>query len=151
MITDDLLVYADGSCLGNPGPGGWAVIIVIPDQEPIAVTGGHEKTTNNAMELVAAIEALTMIPPELSGVLRTDSQYVVNGMNEWRIGWKKRRWRKSDGKPVMNVDLWRRLDELASERPQFRFEWVRGHAGDSLNELCDRMARDEAEQRRSKK
>jgi len=123
-------VYADGSCLGNPGPGGWAAVIVKPGGVSNTIFGGNPATTNNRMELTAAIEGLRIIPNGTRVVLRTDSQYVVKTMT---LGWKRKQ----------NVDLWEKLDHEAAQR-DVRFEWVEGHAGDPLNEEADRNARNAA-------
>jgi ribonuclease HI len=123
-------VYADGSCLGNPGPGGWAAVIVKPGGVSNTVFGGDPATTNNRMELTAAIEGLRIIPTGMRVVLRSDSQYVVKTMT---LGWKRKQ----------NVDLWEKLDHEVEQR-QVRFEWVEGHAGDPLNEEADRYARNAA-------
>ena len=123
-------VYADGSCLGNPGPGGWAAVIVKPGGVSNTIYGGDPATTNNRMELTAAIEGLRIIPNSTRVVLRTDSQYVVKTM---MLGWKRKQ----------NVDLWEKLDREVEQR-EVRFEWVQGHAGDPLNEEADRNARDAA-------
>ncbi|HEX4208935.1 MAG TPA: ribonuclease H, partial [Candidatus Binataceae bacterium] len=120
-------VYADGSCLGNPGPGGWAAVIVKPNGVSRTIYGGDPTTTNNRMELTGAIEGLRMIPTGTHVVLRSDSQYVVKTMN---LKWKRRQ----------NVDLWEKLDAEVTQR-QVKFEWVEGHAGDPLNEEADRHAR----------
>jgi ribonuclease HI len=123
-------VYADGSCLGNPGPGGWAAVIVKPSGVSNTIFGGDPATTNNRMELTAAIEGLRIIPNGTRVVLRTDSQYVVKTMT---LGWKRKQ----------NVDLWEKLDHEVGQR-DVRFEWVEGHAGDPLNEEADRNARNAA-------
>ena len=129
--SHDLLAYADGSCIGNPGPGGWGFVIVRPGGEREESSGGDPATTNNKMELTAAIEALKRIEPGRSVVLRSDSQYVVKGINEKR-------------KRKVNIDLWNRLDaEIAARR--VTFEWVRGHADDPLNARADELAHSEAE------
>ncbi|HVC43894.1 MAG TPA: ribonuclease H [Candidatus Binataceae bacterium] len=120
-------VYADGSCLGNPGPGGWAAVIVKPSGVSRTIYGGDPATTNNRMELTAAIEGLRVVPTGTRVVLRSDSQYVVKTMT---LGWKRKQ----------NVDLWEKLDHEAGER-RVIFEWVEGHAGDPLNEEADRNAR----------
>jgi ribonuclease HI len=120
-------VYADGSCLGNPGPGGWAAVIVKPNGVSRTIYGGDPTTTNNRMELTAAIEGLRVVPTGTRVVLRSDSQYVVKTM---MLNWKRKQ----------NVDLWEKLDHEVGER-QVKFEWVEGHAGDPLNEEADRMAR----------
>ena len=123
-------VYADGSCLGNPGPGGWAAVIVKPGGVSHTIYGGDPATTNNRMELTAAIEGLRIIPTGKWVVLRTDSQYLVKTMT---LGWRRKQ----------NVDLWEKLDHEAEQR-HVRFEWVEGHAGDPLNEEADRTARNAA-------
>lgn len=136
-------VYCDGSCFKNPGgPGGWGVVVVDRNQEALARFGGEPETTNNRMELLAAIMAL-----ELTGgavLVRSDSQYVVKGISIWIKGWKARGWRTGPhggraGQPVKNIDLWQRLDGLRARRIA-RFEWVRGHAGDRWNERADELA-----------
>jgi ribonuclease HI len=124
-----ILVYADGSCEGNPGPGGWGVVIVGP-REPMEFSGSDPQTTNNRMEITAAIEALRHLKPGAHVTLRSDSQYLVNTMN---LGWRR-------GK---NQDLWKQLDAEVAKR-DVRFEWVQGHAGDPLNETADRLAREAA-------
>ena len=141
----DFVIYTDGSCLRNPdGPGGWAA--VIREVATGAVTELHEgspSTTNNRMELSAAIAALGF-PKGLSKVaLYTDSQYLKNGITKWMSGWKRRGWKKADGQPVLNQDLWQELDALYS-RHDVTFHWVKGHVGVELNERCDRLAKSEA-------
>ncbi|MGH8011610.1 MAG: ribonuclease H family protein [Candidatus Binataceae bacterium] len=122
-----LFIYADGSCLGNPGPGGWGVIIIESAGASASFSGGEPRTTNNRMEITAAIEGLSAIPPGLPITLRSDSLYLVNTM---RLGWKRRQ----------NLDLWEKLD-AAVARHRVSFEWVEGHAGDPLNEQADQLAR----------
>jgi ribonuclease HI len=124
---DRVLVYADGSCIGNPGPGGWGVVIIEPDGKKREFSGSESKTTNNRMEITAAIEALRALEPGASVTLRSDSQYVVNTMMQ---GWKRR----------MNQDLWAKLDAETAKR-KVRFEWVMGHATDPLNDRADELAR----------
>lgn len=130
-------VYCDGSCLNNPGPGGWAAIVVINDQETI-LKGGCKDSTNNRMELTAAIEGIRYLSESESIELFTDSQYVVKGMTEWMKGWKAKNFNK-----VKNVDLWKELDQLASSR-QITWTWVRGHNGHVMNERCDKLANSQA-------
>ncbi len=130
-------VYCDGSCLNNPGPGGWAAIIVINDQETI-LKGGRKDSTNNRMELTAAIEGIRYLSESDSIELFTDSQYVVKGMTEWMKGWKAKNFNK-----VKNVDLWKELDQLASSR-QITWTWVKGHSGHVMNERCDKLANSQA-------
>jgi len=135
-----LVIYTDGACSGNPGPGGWGVIMYHGKREK-ELFGGELETTNNRMEMMAAIKALEAIKPGFSGpvVLFTDSTYLLKGITEWIHGWKKRGWKKSDKKPVINKDLWQRLDELNQAR-NIRWEWVKGHAGDIGNERADELA-----------
>jgi ribonuclease HI len=147
--ADTFTVYADGSSLNNPGPAGWAVLIVRPDGSRETVVGSETRATNNQMELRATIEALQVLPPDARGVVLCDSEYVVKGLTEWRNGWEARGWRNSKGQPVANADLWRTLFGLADERPSVRFGWVRGHAGDEGNALVDTLARTEAEKVRA--
>ncbi len=134
--------WADGSCLGNPGPGGWAFVLRQGSQETEGF-GSSPKSTNNIMELTAAIRALEAVPPGTPVRMTTDSQYVVKGINQWIHGWKKKNWKKSDGEPVVNQEQWKRLDELCQER-KVEWLWVKGHAGHEENERCDQLAREAA-------
>jgi len=144
-----LKIYSDGGCVGNPGPGGWAFLMVIrtfQGEQIIAKTKGFEKaTTNNRMELTAVIEALralkTMNDIPRQAAVYTDSQYVQKGISEWIHTWKRNMWRTADKKPVKNQDLWMELDSLAGEF-KLQWEWVRGHAGNEYNELCDAMVQE---------
>jgi len=138
---DDLIIYTDGACSGNPGPGGWGVLMQFGDKEK-TLFGGELETTNNRMELMAAIKALEAIKPNFKGqtTLWTDSTYVLKGITEWIHGWKKRGWKKSDKKPVINADLWKTLDILNAER-DINWKWVKGHAGIEGNERADELAR----------
>ena len=141
----ELFAYTDGACSGNPGPGGWGVLMVARDGDTILKTrelnGGEAATTNNRMELMAAIGALeTLTRPSVITVV-TDSVYVRNGVTEWIHGWKRNGWRTSAKKPVKNDDLWRRLDE-ARGRHQVTWEWIKGHAGHPENERADELARE---------
>jgi ribonuclease HI len=147
--TDTFTVYVDGSSLHNPGPAGWAVLIIHPGGSRTTLAGSEAQATNNQMELRAAIEALQALPRDASGVLYCDSEYVVNGVTVWRRGWETRGWRNSKGQPVANAEIWRALHALSDERPGLRFQWVRGHAGNSGNELVDTLARAEAEKVRA--
>ncbi|MDR7037483.1 ribonuclease HI [Methylobacterium sp. BE186] len=131
------VVYADGGCDPNPGPGGWGVVIAAPEGA-VELCGGEPGTTNNRMELTAAIRALEQFPEGAPIEMRCDSQYVVKSVTEWMRGWKAKGWRTTTGE-VKNVDLMKRLDELANRR-DVRWTWVRGHAGDPLNERADRLA-----------
>jgi ribonuclease HI len=136
-----LTIYTDGACSGNPGPGGWGVLMIFGEAEK-EIYGGELDTTNNRMELMAAIKALEAIKPGFKGdaTLWTDSVYVLKGITEWIHGWKKRGWKKSDKKPVINKDLWEILDRLNNER-EITWQWVKGHAGDAGNERADELAR----------
>jgi ribonuclease HI len=131
-------VYADGACKGNPGPGGWGVLLVAEGRER-ELHGGEPATTNNRMELTAVIRALEALPHGSRVRLYTDSQYVQKGMTEWIASWKRRGWRTADKKPVKNEDLWKHLDELARDR-QVAWHWVRGHNGHPGNERADALA-----------
>ncbi|CAO4137599.1 Ribonuclease H [Methylorubrum extorquens] len=131
------IVYADGGCDPNPGPGGWAAVIQAPTGT-IELYGGELATTNNRMELTAAIRALEHFPEGAAIEMRCDSQYVVKSVTEWMRGWKARGWRTATG-PVKNIDLMQRLDALAAAR-DVRWTWVRGHAGEAGNERADRLA-----------
>lgn len=138
-----LKIWTDGSCLGNPGPGGWA--FVATDGKNIARRCGCEKnTTNNRMELTAVIKALSAAKKHDELELHTDSQYVKNGMESWMKNWKRNNWRTADKKPVKNQDLWMQLDEL-SGKIKINWRWVKGHAGVEMNECCDELARTAAE------
>ncbi len=131
------IVYADGGCDPNPGPGGWGVVIQAPTGT-VELCGGERATTNNRMELTAAISALEHFPEGAQIEMRCDSQYVVKSVTEWMRGWKARGWRTATG-PVKNIDLMQRLDALAAAR-DVRWTWVRGHAGEAGNERADRLA-----------
>jgi ribonuclease HI len=131
------IVYADGGCDPNPGPGGWGVVIQAPTGT-VELCGGERATTNNRMELTAAISALEHFPEGAAIEMRCDSQYVVKSVTEWMRGWKARGWRTATG-PVKNIDLMQRLDALASAR-DVKWTWVRGHAGEAGNERADRLA-----------
>lgn len=138
-----LKIWTDGSCLGNPGPGGWA--FVATDGKNTAERSGCERdTTNNRMELTAVIRALTAARRHSEIELHTDSQYVKNGMQSWLKNWKKNNWRTADKKPVKNQDLWMQLDAL-SGTIKIHWHWVRGHNGNEMNERCDELARTAAE------
>jgi len=131
-------IYTDGACAGNPGPGGWAALLVA-DGEERELSGYEPATTNNRMELRAAVEALAALPEPSVVDLHTDSQYLRNGMAEWLARWKRNGWRTADRKPVKNVDLWQALDALA-QRHVVHWHWVRGHAGHPENERCEALA-----------
>ena len=135
----DVTIFTDGSCRGNPGPGGWGAILISGEKER-EIWGGEGATTNNRMELTAAIEALNALKRPCRVELHTDSQYVKNGITEWLRLWKARGWRTYSKGAVKNEDLWRRLDEAAG-RHQIDWRWVKGHAGHPLNERADALAR----------
>jgi ribonuclease HI len=135
-----VVIHTDGACSGNPGPGGWGAILTFGDREK-EFKGGELNTTNNRMELMAAISALEALKKPCVVDLHTDSQYLRNGVTSWLKNWKRNGWRTADKKPVKNVDLWQRL-ELALTPHQVRWHWVRGHAGHSMNERADALARD---------
>ncbi|MCI5047080.1 MAG: ribonuclease HI [Aquisalinus sp.] len=134
----DIHIYTDGACSGNPGPGGWGVLIQRENEEE-ELYGGEIETTNNRMEMMAAIKALEHIPAGESVTLHTDSTYVMKGITEWIKGWKAKGWKNSQKKPVKNKDLWLALDELVSTR-QVTWQWVKGHAGNEGNERADALA-----------
>ena len=133
-------IYTDGACSGNPGPGGWGALLRSGGKER-KLSGGEPATTNNRMELMAAIQALETLTKPCTVDLYTDSAYLRDGITSWIHAWKRKGWRTSDNKPVKNVDLWQRL-EAALERHEVRFHWVRGHAGHPENELADALARE---------
>jgi len=138
-VTEELVeIFSDGACRGNPGPGGWGVVLRFNDKEK-ELWGGEAATTNNRMELVAVIRALEALKRRSRVHLYTDSQYVQKGISEWIRQWKRRDWRTADRKAVKNVDLWKRLDELAALH-EVEWRWVRGHAGHPENERADRLA-----------
>ena len=137
-MTNQVIIYTDGACKGNPGPGGWGVFLRYKQHEK-ELCGGEHETTNNRMELMAAIMALEGLNQSSSVKLHTDSKYVLQGITEWMDNWKKRGWKTSAKKPVKNEDLWRRLD-AAIEKHQINWVWVKGHSGDHGNEKADMLA-----------
>lgn len=144
----EVVIYTDGACKGNPGPGGWGAVLQAGGHEK-EMWGGEKLTTNNRMELTAVIEALASLRRRCSIDLYTDSEYVRNGITSWIHGWKARGWRTADKKPVKNVELWQKLEALAAGH-DVRWHWVRGHAGHPGNERADQLANrgvDEALQR----
>jgi len=138
MPRPKVTIYTDGACKPNPGRGGWAAILRYRGYEKV-LTGGEPNTTNNRMELQAAISALEALREPCQVVLHTDSRYVQQGITEWLANWVVRGWRKSDGKPVLNLDLWKRLYELIQQHDVY-WQWVRSHSGDPQNERVDRLA-----------
>jgi ribonuclease HI len=136
--SERVLIYTDGACSGNPGPGGWGAILFFKGTEK-EVSGGEAFTTNNRMEIRAAIEGLNALKRPCAVDLFTDSQYVRQGITSWMHNWKRRGWRTADNKPVKNEDLWRELDEAAS-RHDVAWHWVKGHASDPLNIRVDELA-----------
>jgi ribonuclease HI len=138
-VTPGVTIYTDGACSGNPGPGGWGAVLIFGDREK-EICGGEPATTNNRMELMAAIQALEALTRPCKVEVHTDSQYVQKGIHEWIHAWKKRGWLTADKKPVKNDDLWRRLD-AARLRHEVDWRWVKGHAGHELNERADALAR----------
>lgn len=136
-------IFCDGSCLGNPGNGGWAYILRFGEHEKKA-SGAQKNTTNNQMELKAVINALKALKEPCEVQLFTDSSYVVKGMSEWLEKWQKNRWLNSEKKPVKNKELWMELSELLSVH-EVKANWLKGHAGHEENELCDKMAKQEAQ------
>ena len=138
----DVDIYTDGSCAGTPGPGGWAAILISHDgaQSDISEIGGfHPSTTNNRMELMAAIAALEAVPEHKAVAVHSDSTYVVDGITSWINGWRRNGWRTRSGKDVLNADMWRRLHAAASCR-RVAWTWVKGHAGDTFNARADQLA-----------
>lgn len=131
-------IYTDGACKGNPGPGGWGVVLRYGDAEKL-LHGGEKDTTNNRMELMAAIMALEALNRPSQVILTTDSQYVRQGITEWLAGWKRKGWVNSQKKPVKNSDLWKRLD-AATQSHDIDWRWVKGHSGHPENELADQLA-----------
>ena len=131
-------IFTDGACRGNPGPGGWAALLRYGDTEKM-FSGAQEQTTNNRMELMAAIEGLEQLKKSMDVVLTTDSQYVKDGITKWIDGWKKKGWITSQKKPVKNVDLWKRLDAAVANH-SVEWKWVKGHSGHTENEMVDQAA-----------
>lgn len=141
--TNDITVYTDGACSGNPGPGGWGAVI-LADGKELPLSGGEKSTTNNRMELMAAISSLTLISQDENYSKRKisvyiDSQYVKNGITTWITSWKKNGWKTASKQPVKNKDLWETLDKL-NQNLNVNWVWVKGHAGFKYNEMCDNLA-----------
>lgn len=148
MNEPQVVIYTDGACSGNPGPGGWGAILSFAGKEK-ELKGGELHTTNNRMELMAAISALEALTKPCDVDLHTDSQYVRNGISSWINGWKKNGWKTADKKPVKNIDLWQKLD-AALKQHTVRWHWVKGHAGHPMNERADQLARDAIAELRDK-
>jgi ribonuclease HI len=138
MSEPHVVIHTDGACSGNPGPGGWGAILAFGDRQK-ELHGGEAHTTNNRMELMGAISALEALKKPCVVDLHTDSQYMRDGIMKWIKNWKRNGWRTADKKPVKNVDLWKRLDELAAQH-DVEWHWVKGHAGHVENERADRLA-----------
>jgi ribonuclease HI len=138
-MADEVLIYTDGACRGNPGPGGWGAVLRYGDKEK-RLYGGESETTNNRMELIAVIRALECLKNNKRRIrITTDSKYVLKGITEWIEGWKAKGWRTASKKPVMNADLWQALDKLVLEY-DIDWHWVKGHSGHPENELADELA-----------
>ncbi len=140
IAKPSVTIYTDGACSGNPGPGGWGAILISGVHRK-EINGGEAHTTNNRMELLAAISALDALKQSSDVDLHTDSEYVRNGISKWIFGWKKKGWRTVDNKPVKNAELWQQLD-TARLRHEIRWHWVKGHAGHPENERADELARE---------
>jgi len=138
VVSNTVEIYTDGACKGNPGPGGWGVLLRYKGNEK-RLYGGENHTTNNRMELMAAIEGLSSLSRPCQVMLTTDSVYVMNGIEKWIAGWKKNGWLTADKKPVKNADLWKRLDECVKQH-QVEWKWVKGHSGHPENEIADALA-----------
>ena len=137
-MSEKVEIFTDGACKGNPGPGGWGALLRFGDHCK-QIFGGEIETTNNRMELTAAIRALEMLKRPCQIELTTDSQYLMRGVTEWMSGWKKKGWKTASKKPVKNEDLWRQLDALVANH-EIHWNWVRGHTGHVENELADQLA-----------
>lgn len=137
--SDHVIIHTDGACKGNPGPGGWGAVLQAGGGHEKELWGGEANTTNNRMELMAAIMALEALKRPCKVELHTDSKYVMHGITEWMRGWKARGWLTADKKPVKNAELWQRLD-AARLRHDVKWRWVKGHAGHELNERADQLA-----------
>jgi len=137
-MSNKIYIYTDGACKGNPGRGGWGALLKYSDTEK-ELCGGEQDTTNNRMEMTAAIKALAQLTRPCEVVLTTDSQYLRQGITQWIINWKKRGWKTANKKPVKNIDLWKQLDEL-EQKHQITWNWVKGHSGHPENERADELA-----------
>ena len=135
------MIYTDGACSGNPGPGGWGAILIYGKFEK-ELSGGKDNTTNNRMEMTAVIEALSSLKLDYKGEIEiwTDSKYVLQGITDWIHGWKRRGWKKADRKPVLNEDLWKQMDATVADK-NITWQWIKSHDGDEGNERADALAR----------
>lgn len=137
--SPEVSIYTDGACSGNPGPGGWGAILKVDSFES-ELCGGELKTTNNRMEMIAAVQALKSLPRRCKVTLFTDSMYLRDGVTRWMINWKRNGWLTADKKPVKNQDIWQELDQLLTKH-EIQWQWVKGHAGHPENERADALAR----------
>ena len=140
---EKILIYTDGSCLGNPGKGGWGAVMIYKNHEK-KLSGSEHETTNNRMEIKAVVESLKNIKKPIAIEIYTDSKYVQNGITSWIFNWKKNGWKTANKKPVKNIDLWQALDYV-TQKHQISWHWVKGHAGNKYNETADQLAREAAE------
>ncbi|MFT4608952.1 MAG: ribonuclease HI [Urechidicola sp.] len=147
-MTSKVEIYTDGACRGNPGPGGWGVLLKYKDSEK-TLKGFDSETTNNRMELMAVIEGLRSLSRGCAVELNTDSKYVLQGINDWIVNWKKNGWKTAAKKPVKNVDLWQQLDEQTT-RHDISWHWVKGHSGVPGNEAADQLANDAIDEAKAK-
>ncbi len=137
----EYLIWTDGACQGNPGPGGWAALVLEgEDATPVELSGGLPHTTNNIMEMTAALEGLRSLPDGASACVVTDSRYLHDGMTSWMAGWKKRGWKTAGGDPVKNKEIWEALEAETQRLGAVRWHWVKGHVGTALNERADELA-----------
>jgi ribonuclease HI len=136
----EALIWTDGACQRNPGPGGWAAIVCLPDGSERELSGGLAHTTNNVMEMMAALEGLRSLPPGAAACVITDSKYLHDGMTSWMAAWARRGWRTAAGAPVKNQEVWRALAAECERHVAVRWRWVKGHVGDALNERADVLA-----------
>jgi len=141
MPSEIIEIFTDGACQGNPGPGGWGALLIYPGNQQKELSGNEPATTNNRMEMLAAIRALEFVKKRAVIRLWSDSQYLIRGINEWLENWKKRGWRTASGSAVKNIDLWQALDAQMA-RHSIEWHWVRGHNGHAGNERADQLARE---------